>query len=224
SIANDLTLDEAARETLPSTVADVRDLAASHHGEAARLHELRIACKRLRYATEIFAPCLGREFMAEHHPRLKETQDHLGAMNDAHTARLRVERVLEDIGDEEGDADAFRRGLEALAVRLESREEAARVAFVEWWASVRGGDALAPFERLEAGRPVRLTPTLKGAGSATIAPWPVCEAVEEASGAPEMDQDGPESRFGSRRVAAIDVGTNSVRMIVAEAFADGQYR
>src|SRR5690606_23218112 len=87
---NDLTLDEAAREPLPSTVADVRDLAASHHGEAARLHELRIACKRLRYATEIFDPCLGREFMTEHHPRLKETQDHLGAMNDAHTARLRI--------------------------------------------------------------------------------------------------------------------------------------
>jgi len=52
----------------------------------ARLHALRIACKRLRYTLEFFAEVLGPEAK----PVIKSVvtlQDHLGALQDAVVAR-----------------------------------------------------------------------------------------------------------------------------------------
>ena len=39
-----------------------------------------------------------------------------------------------------------------------------------------------------------------------------------------MTDNNGQSSSGSRRLAAIDIGTNSIRLIVAEANADGNYR
>ncbi len=81
----------------------------------------RIACKQLRYATEVFTPCFGEDFAKDLYPRLKETQDNLGAINDAHMARLRLESILHDVAAHEGEDDedtmAVERGLRSLIGR-----------------------------------------------------------------------------------------------------------
>jgi exopolyphosphatase/guanosine-5'-triphosphate,3'-diphosphate pyrophosphatase len=246
AIPEEVTLADAASDALPCLIGEVRDCAESHNGEPAKLHQLRIACKQLRYATEVFAPCFGDDFASDLYPRLKDTQDHLGVINDAHLARLRLERILLDLTelDEQGETDdrddslTVERGLRSLIGRYAEQEERSRVEFLSWWESVHGGDFLAPFERLVPPP----TPRLKAReGSALPAQTDSVETTSSVSDAepahtsngvhrvieepmePEMET-APPSRFGARRLAAIDVGTNSIRVIVAEAFADGQYR
>jgi CHAD domain-containing protein len=47
------------------------------------LHRLRIACKHLRYAVEVFVPVLGESFRHDYYPQLEHLQDLLGDLNDA---------------------------------------------------------------------------------------------------------------------------------------------
>lgn len=246
SIPEDVTLADAASDALPCLIGEVRDCAESHQGEPAKLHQLRIACKQLRYATEVFAPCFGDDFATDLYPRLKDTQDHLGVINDAHLARLRLERILLDLTeleergetDDHADSLMIERGLRSLIGRYAEQEERSRVEFLAWWESVHGGDFLAPFERLVPPPTPRLRSCTDSNSAAvdvptqTLASAPESEPAHAHNGVhrwsdeqmePEMEAT-PSSRFGARRLAAIDVGTNSIRVIVAEAFADGQYR
>ncbi len=246
AIPEDVTLADAAGDALPCMIGEVRDCAESHNGESAKLHQLRIACKQLRYATEVFAPCFSDDFATDLYPRLKETQDHLGVINDAHLARLRLERILLDLTelDERGETDdqddslMVERGLRSLIGRYAEQEERSRVEFLAWWESVHGGDFLAPFERLLPPPKPRLKKHSPGDAPAPSSAPAAAETAASTSDAhtsngfhrtsedviePEVDSPRP-GRFGARRLAAIDVGTNSIRVIVAEAFADGQYR
>lgn len=247
-LPGDVTLRDAAADILPEIIGAVRDAAASHHGEPAGLHAMRIACKRMRYAVEVFAPCMGEGFNDDLYPRLKEVQERLGRINDAHTARLRLERILvdltqaqESVADESHDDDAddaetvplVERGLRELIERFAREEEAARVDFLAWWDSVHAGDFLAPFsDAVPRSRTVELTPSAPAPPAPPTPPTPPAPrtppiastpANDDATHEPELDAPN-QPRFGSRRLAAIDVGTNSIRVIVAEAFADGQYR
>lgn len=60
--------------------------------DAAALHRLRIQCKKLRYATEFFAPLFPG--MAEFVAQLKQLQDILGALNDVAVARHLLDDLL----------------------------------------------------------------------------------------------------------------------------------
>lgn len=64
------------------------------HASLETLHALRIAFKKLRYAVEFFRELLGEDvqkLIAE----LKRIQDHLGNLNDAHVACLRLTNILD---------------------------------------------------------------------------------------------------------------------------------
>ena len=50
------------------------------------LHQLRIACKKFRYATEVFATTLPETFQSELYPQLQELQSVLGDIQDAAAA------------------------------------------------------------------------------------------------------------------------------------------
>lgn len=63
------------------------------HAPLETLHALRIAFKKLRYAVEFFRELLGEDvqkLIAE----LKRIQDHLGNLNDAHVACIRLAALL----------------------------------------------------------------------------------------------------------------------------------
>ncbi|MCX7383976.1 MAG: CHAD domain-containing protein, partial [Alphaproteobacteria bacterium] len=59
----------------------------------ARLHEIRIEAKRMRYAAELFAPLFPRRESARLMARLKTVQDLLGHLNDGATARSLMARL-----------------------------------------------------------------------------------------------------------------------------------
>jgi CHAD domain-containing protein len=126
------------RHLLPSMIYDrlaavraYEDVLAE--ADSAALHALRIEFKRLRYTVSLFEDVLGstiEEFIDE----LKKIQDCLGQINDAATARIRLDAVLEDSAGHYSDAlnsyidhlEAERTGqltqLETLWERFNSRK------------------------------------------------------------------------------------------------------
>ncbi|HEY5993547.1 MAG TPA: CHAD domain-containing protein [Gallionellaceae bacterium] len=69
-----------------------RQLAA---GDEGQLHELRIACKKLRYGTEMFGSLFGTDKTRRHVAALSRLQDIMGILNDITVAR----RLLDEMGD-----------------------------------------------------------------------------------------------------------------------------
>ncbi len=197
-------LAEAAREFTAACDEDLRDF--------ERLHALRLVAKRLRYTIEVLSPVL-----ADVEPTLDalaRLQDSLGGANDSHEALARVNEALTDLPQ---DADlALRTGLEALSLRFESQRDDRSAAAVERLAELRPVlmermQQLAP-RAPEPAPPTRRATPHNGAARPDVPPT----SIDHQRGAVE-----PPAPW---RVAAIDVGTNTVRLIIAEAYSDGNYR
>jgi triphosphatase len=93
------------------------------------LHELRIACKRLRYALEMFARAFGPD-SAPLVAALVAVQDCLGAHQDCVVARGYLQRSREDSPDEPA--------LTAYDEALEAEQVALRERFGRLWVRVSG--------------------------------------------------------------------------------------
>lgn len=101
--------------------------------ETERVHDMRVATRRLRAALEVFARCFPKK---EHKQLLREVKklaDALGERRDPDVAIASLERIAADLGDEarpgiEGLAEDFRaeqeRGNAELAAALEQVREA----------------------------------------------------------------------------------------------------
>ena len=75
---------EFARETLSAALKRVRKRGRNFDELAPpELHRLRIAAKKLRYATEFFAPLFGEKAAIDYRSALARLQDVLGSYNDA---------------------------------------------------------------------------------------------------------------------------------------------
>jgi triphosphatase len=148
------TREQAAREEFVGTFADYAgrrfpllldrffEQADRKLKQAAEIHQLRIAGKKLRYALEIFAPVFppsARQACSEALERLQET---LGEFTDHASAADRFRRWAreDDVGP---DRDAL-----ATLRRLEDRRaDKARRAFVKWWKPSRRRALRKRFER-----------------------------------------------------------------------------
>lgn len=118
--------------------------------DARQMHRLRIACKKLRYATQFFAPLFdGMDGFIEH---TKHLQDLLGEMNDTAVMGALIGQILD--GVDEAEVEAYAGGVvgwraHRTQVLLESFD-ARWDAFVEtlhpWWkkASWLSADARSP--------------------------------------------------------------------------------
>ncbi len=109
---------------------------------AAERHRLRIAVKKLRYATDFFSSLYGRKRVRAFISTLQKLQDGLGYMNDVTVARTLIERLEKDAGEA---APAIR---QAGAILLGWHTHAAAGAAVTLGADV---------ENLLAGKPFWLT-------------------------------------------------------------------
>lgn len=78
-----LTLHAAGASLLPQRLNAFWKLADEVDCQSDRLHELRIACKKLRYAFDVFAPVLTRDFRENLYPELQFLQERLGEIQDA---------------------------------------------------------------------------------------------------------------------------------------------
>lgn len=88
-----VSFNEAGREAVAASLEDLCDLGASLYApfDIERLHEMRIAAKRLRYAVELFTACWG-EKIAPFAEEIAEMQTFLGEVHDCDV-------WLEDLGE-----------------------------------------------------------------------------------------------------------------------------
>lgn len=206
---------DAARAALPQMIMRVQDAAEADLGSLEACHELRIHGKRLRYAMELFAGCFEESFRRDLYGELTEMQSYLGALNDAHLAVLRLERYAREVDEGESGGDwtpELRAELGAILREHEDERSQRHGEFLSWWSAFRGGEF---FDRLERAVCDGQAPTHRE----------IVQRAEAASVAPNNGSSrlGRERRTGAV-LAAIDVGTNSIRLIVAEALAEGGYR
>jgi CHAD domain-containing protein len=70
-------------ELLEKEFSEFWEQSAKGIPQETRLHDLRIACKNLRYTVEVAAPVLGEAFREEFYPQLQKIQTQLGVWNDS---------------------------------------------------------------------------------------------------------------------------------------------
>jgi len=134
--------------TLASRLLDRQDTEVLSHGdgienhEADEMHQLRIECKKLRYAGEFFMTVF--DGMAEFLKHMKGMQDTLGLMNDAAVMR----HMMDDLIPDDADAD-LRRYAHVLvqwrAAQYKAKENQLTGPWTEFLEAERPWDILASF-------------------------------------------------------------------------------
>jgi CHAD domain-containing protein len=128
----DTNIDKYARKLLYRLDAKVRETGASlDRNDAEQMHELRIECKKLRYAAEFFTPIIpGLDAYIKH---LKQLQNVLGTLNDVSV----LCRLLKELLAGQSDPDVF--GYACTMVAWRTREACTLLASFEkrWRAFVK---------------------------------------------------------------------------------------
>jgi len=133
-LVGDGVLPDLGRPLLAGLASGLEWAASGDLDDYARLHQVRIAGKRLRYAMEVFADAFPAPFREELYPRVEEVQEVLGRANDSHVAEGRLEALR---GRLKAAAPAewkrVRAGVEALLRFHRRRLPQARKRFLQWW-------------------------------------------------------------------------------------------
>lgn len=93
----------------------VRRLGGAKQRSDQRLHALRIRIKKLRYEVEFFRPLMPKGGVRAYHAALAESQDVLGAFNDAVNARVLARKLTRDLGEK------TRNHIDAIFAKTEER-------------------------------------------------------------------------------------------------------
>ena len=101
-------------------------------GDDARLHDLRIAGKHLRYVSEFLADILA-DHVADVIDDMKALQDSLGEMNDCAVQRDYIERRMQNTAADGGPSDVEVVTIELLVAKTELRRERALSRFRGEW-------------------------------------------------------------------------------------------
>ncbi len=105
--SDDPTLQQVAREILDERLVDVQEMSASLFQplEIEPLHQMRIAAKRLRYAMELFTPCLG-EALKPFCKEIARIQDSLGELHDCDMWIVEIGAGLKGAREERVDVES----------------------------------------------------------------------------------------------------------------------
>ncbi|MBL8747320.1 MAG: CHAD domain-containing protein [Phycisphaerae bacterium] len=118
-------LGEAARSALGALLSDIRRYGSMDLQQAETLHELRLAAKRLRYATEVFGPCFEPERLDEATDLLVLVQDRLGIANDLSEIVNFIRRRIEK--------EPTQASYPLLLATYSRRFDETRADFISWW-------------------------------------------------------------------------------------------
>lgn len=206
-------VEHLARRVVRIAADDALAAASAGLETVERAHALRVALKRLRYRIELFRRCGDAATIKSILSMLEDLQDSLGKMNDLDQVAVVVEEAAR-----EGRAGT---PMSKLAAEYRRRRDLSHDEAVKAWNRFRSGDLFAGVEAAFTLRPTSETP----AGDAQVVEAKPRSAAERTP----RQSPGSLSANGSlrkarRRIAAIDVGTNSLRLIVAEAGPDSSYR
>ncbi|MBX3363683.1 MAG: CHAD domain-containing protein [Phycisphaeraceae bacterium] len=203
-------LDKLRKRVLADAANDLSNIQA--------LHRLRISLKRLRYLLELDVATPSDARLAI----LRTLQEHFGEVHDADALACRLER--EALKSGEPSDETITRGIRQLADRYRRLCLARHNRFMQWW-NTQGSAMLydAVRDTDHPHDPMSYPPLhsshRNGASHTTVAPThPTADDVIPPAPAETV------SLFPSIRLAAIDVGSNSIRLLVAEALPDGRLR
>jgi exopolyphosphatase/guanosine-5'-triphosphate,3'-diphosphate pyrophosphatase len=233
--------------------ARARSCAAADLTDLVRMHELRVAIKRLRYVGEVLGPVLDQRVSAEAMPRLVEAQGRLGEVNDVATLVERMDRYLAELATThererpEGGAELGRL-LERLRARFVRVRDLRHQRVVAWW---RGAQADGLWESLGIAGEVALG-TVKASAEQRqeramelIPSGEQARAREHGNGAAagrgvSTHVNGSDNRtppaapgagtaqgslwVGGKRLAVIDIGSNSIRLLAVELIDEASWR
>ncbi|MGL4552682.1 MAG: CHAD domain-containing protein [Gemmataceae bacterium] len=121
-----------ARPALTGLFAALAESATGDLSDHARLHEVRIAGKRLRYALEVFAGCFPPALRDVVYPLVEEMQETLGRANDSHVAAARLIALRGDLKSWGAAGERARAGIDALLLSHQRRLPQERKRFVKW--------------------------------------------------------------------------------------------
>lgn len=197
-------IEETARESVRAALASLEDAAREDLSDLENLHTVRKRAKSLRYTLEMLADALPGD-AASLVGELRTMQDVLGALNDQASIVERLSRYLGDLERGLRKDEAAERGVRALLERSRADLDGVTTSAAETWAGEEAGRLLGGLRRLTAG-PESPDGTRGGA------------TAHEAGALRVRPGADP------NRLAAIDVGTNSIRLIIAELDGDSSYR
>jgi CHAD domain-containing protein len=106
-ITDEAELHRVAREILDERLRDVQELSKGlfQPFETVPLHEMRIAAKRLRYALELFTPCLG-EALKPFCKEIARMQDSLGELHDCDVWIVEIGTAPRETAEEKIDVES----------------------------------------------------------------------------------------------------------------------
>lgn len=204
------TLRELAGRVLPGLVERFRQAGEKDQADLEDLHMLRLAGKRLRYALEVLAPCFAPTFRKHVYQRLSELQERLGQINDAYELAERAARLRKQTGGRKRRA-----ALRALETYWRQRCESLRRDLTHWWRSRESVVLLDGLGDLAAR---------VGVSADGRAAWGSTRGAGLFAARRRSDLDRVARAPQRLRVAAIDVGTNSIRLVVAESDPRSTFR
>jgi len=139
------------------------DIAARNLESTATLHQLRIACKHLRYAVEVFMPVLPAAFREDFYPQLQNIQELLGEIHDAAEATSAFRRMQKKWKGWRGTKKwkshglsgfrwrELRSGLAAVLLAYAQQSDHARTEFLDLWPGFAGASFRQPVTELLTG-------------------------------------------------------------------------
>jgi CHAD domain-containing protein len=150
---NGASLLQLARPLLSNLLNRLEAAAGGDLADYAHLHQVRIAGKRLRYATEVFGNIFPPELRESIYPRVEAMQETLGYANDSHVAAGHLTALRERMkGATRAEWRRVRAGFEAVLRFHNARLPQQRRRFVTWWKqwSKDGGPQLTALLHREA--------------------------------------------------------------------------
>jgi CHAD domain-containing protein len=140
------TLGQIAGERILQLLDALEEAGRGNLENQERLHRLRIAGKRLRYAMEVLADCFLPPFREDLYPLVEQMQEHLGSINDAHVALT----VLEEM---QTHAQSFypqqwrvwRPGVSAFKTSQRQRLQREGKRFLRFWSDWQARDVRGQF-------------------------------------------------------------------------------
>lgn len=147
---------------LTRELADLWETALQEPDSTQRLHQLRIACKHLRYASEIFMPALPDLFREDFYPQIENIQELLGEFHDAAEATVAFKRMKKKWKTWKGTKKwtrhglngfhwrELRSGLDAILLAYAQQSDHARTEFLDLWPGFAGGSFREPVTELLA--------------------------------------------------------------------------
>lgn len=143
-----------ASDHLRSILDEFFEVAEGDLNDTNRLHQFRIAGKKLRYAMELLSAAFDAELQNDAYPLFETLQDQLGKVNDHASALDRIGHWVEE--NEDPDRANY---LGEMLNREQEQLKESRQQFSAWWTAERRNQMRDAFDRALSGSEVSKSST-----------------------------------------------------------------